>query len=103
MVETGTSSFGMIDVPLPLGGTFVSQVLWGSIGWAGGATLGCLKAAQEADVPRRTILFIGDGSLQLTVQEISTMLRQGLKPIIVVLNNDGCASFSLGSRFLAAC
>lgn len=26
---------------------------------------------------------------QLTVQEISTMLRQGLKPIIVVLNNDG--------------
>ncbi|KAI5481627.1 pyruvate decarboxylase [Pseudohyphozyma bogoriensis] len=89
IAETGTSSFGIIDVPLPKGVTAVSQVLWGSIGWAGGALLGCLKAAQEAEYSRRTILFIGDGSLQLTVQEISTMLRHGLKPIIVVLNNDG--------------
>lgn len=110
VAETGTSSFGMLDVPLPNGATFVSQVLWGSIGWAGGALLGCLLAAREASYDRRCILFIGcvrlgraicplsltlhfacsDGSLQLTVQEISTMIRHGLKPIIFLLNNDGC-------------
>lgn len=66
VAETGTSSFGMIDVPLPRGATFVSQTLWGSIGWAGGATLGCLMAAKESKVPRRVILFIGDGSLYVS-------------------------------------
>jgi pyruvate decarboxylase len=59
----GTSAFGMVDVPLPKGATFVSQVLYGSIGFAGGALLGCLKAAEESRFKRRTILFIGDGSL----------------------------------------
>jgi pyruvate decarboxylase len=91
VAETGTSSFGILDVPLPENGILVSQVLWGSIGWATGATLGVLMAAKEAKMKRRTILFTGDGSLQLTVQEIATMLRQGLKPIICVLNNDGYA------------
>ncbi|KAF8889156.1 hypothetical protein CPB84DRAFT_1785741, partial [Gymnopilus junonius] len=36
------------------------------------------------------MLFVGDGSLrQLTVQEISTVIRQALKPIIFVTNNQG--------------
>jgi pyruvate decarboxylase len=32
---------------------------------------------------------VGDGSLQLTLQEIGTVLRKGLTPFIFVLNNDG--------------
>lgn len=44
---------------------YVSQILWGAIGWSVGATLGCALAAEEADEKRRTILFVGDGSLQL--------------------------------------
>jgi hypothetical protein len=43
-------------------------VLWGSIGWSVGATLGAALAAREQG--RRTCLFVGDGSLQLTVQEV---------------------------------
>lgn len=35
------------------------------------------------------ILFVGDGSLQLTVTEISCMIRNNVKPYIFVLNNDG--------------
>ena len=31
----------------------------------------------------------GDGSLQLTVQSLSTMIRQNLNPVIFVINNDG--------------
>lgn len=88
LAETGTSSFGLIDVPVPKGSSVLSQVLYGSIGWATPATLGAAVAAKEAGKPRRTILFTGDGSLQLTVQDISTMIRQGLKPILVVLNNE---------------
>ncbi len=41
---------------------FVSQILWGSIGWTVGSTLGAAYAAQDRDLGR-TILFVGDGSL----------------------------------------
>ncbi|KAJ7459792.1 pyruvate decarboxylase [Mycena latifolia] len=88
VAETGTSSFGILDVPLPEKSIFVSQILWGSIGWTIGSTLGAAFAARDLGL-NRTILFIGDGSLQLTVQELSSMLRHGLKPIIFVLNNSG--------------
>lgn len=37
----------------------------------------------------RTILFIGDGSLQMTVQAISDTIRNRLPLIIFVINNDG--------------
>ncbi|RMD42376.1 hypothetical protein DV735_g2751, partial [Chaetothyriales sp. CBS 134920] len=37
----------------------------------------------------RTILFIGDGSFQMTAQELSTVIHLGLPVIIFLLNNDG--------------
>ncbi|KAF8823409.1 hypothetical protein HHX47_DHR10000031 [Lentinula edodes] len=87
IAETGTSAFGVLDIPFPPNAVFISQILWGSIGWVG-STLGAAMAARERNLGR-TILFIGDGSIQLTVQELSTMLREGLKPIIFLLNNSG--------------
>ncbi|GAW10292.1 pyruvate decarboxylase [Lentinula edodes] len=88
IAETGTSAFGVLDIPFPPNAVFISQILWGSIGWTVGSTLGAAMAARERNLGR-TILFIGDGSIQLTVQELSTMLREGLKPIIFLLNNSG--------------
>ncbi|TIA81652.1 hypothetical protein E3P98_01887 [Wallemia ichthyophaga] len=87
LTETGTSSFGILDVTLPDKATAISQVLWGSIGYSLPGTLGAAIAAR--DQGRRTVLFIGDGSLQLTIQELATIIRLGLKPILVVLSNDG--------------
>ncbi|KAF9016898.1 pyruvate decarboxylase [Hymenopellis radicata] len=88
VAETGTSNFGILDVPLPDQSVFVTQILWGSIGYTVGGTLGAALAARDIGLGR-TILFIGDGSLQLTVQELSTIMRKDLKPIIFVLNNTG--------------
>ena len=65
LTETGTSSFGLTNVPLPPRATYIAQILWGSIGWSVGATLGAALAAKEAKEERRTVLFVGDGSLQL--------------------------------------
>jgi len=62
VAETGTSSFGILDVALPHDSVFVSQILWGSIGWTVGSTLGAALAARELGL-NRTILFIGDGSM----------------------------------------
>lgn len=87
--ETGTSAFGIVQSRFPDNTLGISQVLYGSIGFTTGATLGAVMAAQEINPNKRVILFIGDGSLQLTVQEISTMVRNGVNPYLFVLNNDG--------------
>ncbi|POR36898.1 Pyruvate decarboxylase [Tolypocladium paradoxum] len=89
VTETGTANFGIWDTKFPKGVTALSQVLWGSIGWSVGACQGAALAARDAGGNRRTILFVGDGSFQLTAQEVSTMIRHGLKPIIFVICNEG--------------
>lgn len=81
ITETGTANFGIWETRFPKGVTAINQVLWGSIGYALGACQGAALATQEK-ANRRTILFIGDGSFQLTVQELSTMIRKGLTPIM---------------------
>lgn len=83
--ETGTSEFGVFNLDGPKDTIFISQILWGSIGYSVGATLG----AAMADRKRQTYLFVGDGSFQLTAQEVSVMIRHGLTPVIFLLNNDG--------------
>jgi len=85
IAECGCSQAGLAGVRLPARTTYISQTTWGSIGYTLPALLGSLLAAPQ----RRQLLFIGDGSLQMTVQELSTILRHGLKPIIFVLNNRG--------------
>jgi pyruvate decarboxylase len=84
ITETGTANFGIWETKFPKGVTALSQVLWGSIGWSVGACQGAALAGCDAGAERRTILFVGDGSFQLTVQEMSTMIRHGLKPIMWV-------------------
>jgi pyruvate decarboxylase len=82
VTETGTANFGIWETKFPKGVTALSQVLWGSIGYSVGACHGAALATRDAGKDRRTILFVGDGSIQLTCQEISTMIRLGLKPIM---------------------
>ncbi|KAL3426208.1 thiamine pyrophosphate enzyme [Phlyctema vagabunda] len=89
VTETGTSNFGIWETKFPKGVTALSQVLWGSIGYSVGACQGAALAARDAGSNRRTILFVGDGSFQLTAQEVSTMIRLGLKPIIFLICNEG--------------
>ncbi|PFO66009.1 indolepyruvate decarboxylase [Bacillus cereus] len=85
IAEQGTPFFGSATIPLPSNTTYVAQPLWGSIGY----TLPALLGTQLANLSRRNILIIGDGSFQVTVQELSTILRQNLKPIIFLINNNG--------------
>jgi indolepyruvate decarboxylase len=70
---------------MPKGATFHNQTLWGSIGWATPAAVGAAVAAPD----RRVVLVTGEGSHQLTAQEVGLFGRLGLKPVIFVLNNNG--------------
>ena len=85
LADQGTSFYGMADHRLPQGVTFIGQPLWGSIGYTLPAALG----AGLAEPDRRTVLLIGDGAAQLTIQELGTFSREKLSPVIVVVNNDG--------------
>jgi pyruvate decarboxylase len=85
VTETGTANFGILGTKFPRGVTALSQVLWGSIGWAVGAAQGACLATQDMGDNRRAILFEGEGSLTLTVQELSTMIRHGARITMWVL------------------
>ena len=85
VVETGTFAYGMSQVRLPAGAEYICQQGWQSIGYATPAALGACIAEPD----RRVLLFTGEGSLQVTVQEISTMLDNGCRPILFILNNSG--------------
>ncbi|MDL5052337.1 thiamine pyrophosphate-dependent enzyme [Oscillatoria laete-virens NRMC-F 0139] len=86
VVETGDSWFNGQKLTLPAGAGYHFQMQYGSIGWCTGAVLGVsLGAGSE----KRVVALIGDGSFQLTAQEVSTMIRYGANPIIFLLNNRG--------------
>jgi TPP-dependent 2-oxoacid decarboxylase len=83
-VDNGTA-FTLFGLKFPPKCTLVGSVNWGSIGYSVGALLGALTAAPE----RRHILFVGDGSFQVSAQELSTILRHDHKPVIFLVNNGG--------------
>ena len=83
VIETGTSMFHLNGMRLPAGVRSEAQGLWGSIGWATPAAMGIAMAKSSG----RTWLVTGDGSHQLTLNELAVMGRYGVKPVIFVLNN----------------
>lgn len=87
IAETGASLFAAAETKLPPGSTFVAQTFYGSIGYTVGACLGACVAAKKEG--KQVYLFIGDGSLQVTVQDLSTMIRHKCNPIVICINNDG--------------
>ncbi|EXJ67950.1 pyruvate decarboxylase [Cladophialophora psammophila CBS 110553] len=95
--ETGTAGYGVQEMVLPRNTRVFAPVTWLSIGYMLPATQGAALAQRELIASSayhgishaRTVLFIGDGSFQMTVQELSTIIREKLDVIIFLLNNDG--------------
>lgn len=83
--ETGTIPYGIAQTLFPKDVDIEFQSMWGSIGWATPAVLGANLAKPKS----RVILITGEGAHQMTAIEIGNMLRCGIKPIIIVINNKG--------------
>lgn len=49
----------------PQGVTFLTQILWGSIGYSVGAALGAALAGKDEN--RRVFVLVGDGSFQVNL------------------------------------
>jgi len=85
VAEAGASLFGLLPLNLPSKIDFVSQILWASIGYTLPAAIGSAIASPH----RRVLLFIGDGSFQLTAQELSLIAKYDLNITVFLINNDG--------------
>ena len=73
---------------------------WLSIGYMLPATQGAALAQHQLDTAGkwhkgnaqqspRTVLLIGDGSFQMTAQELSTIIKLKLNLLLILINNDG--------------
>ncbi|MFO0956857.1 MAG: thiamine pyrophosphate-binding protein [Isosphaeraceae bacterium] len=85
IADVGEALFGAVDLRMNRRTEFISPAYYTSMGFAMPAAVG----AGVANRQNRPLVLVGDGAFQMTGMELSTIVRQGLNPIVVVLNNKG--------------
>ncbi len=86
IADPGDAMFGSLDLTIHKRTEFISPAYYTSLGYAVPAALGAQIGARRR---LRPLVLVGDGSFQIAGQEISTIARYGLNPIVLVLNNKG--------------
>lgn len=87
ILANATPVIGGRDFILPPRARVIASGIWFSIGHMLPAAQGAALAQDKG----RTILFEGDGSFQVTAQELSTVIRERLDMTIFMINNSGYA------------
>jgi indolepyruvate decarboxylase len=85
VADVGESLFAAADLHVHRRFEFLSPAYYTSMGFAVPAAIG----ASFADPTVRPIVLVGDGAFQMTGTELSTAVRYGQAPIVIVLNNRG--------------
>ena len=85
VADAGSAAFDSLKLCLRGGADYISQSFYASIGYAIPAALGI----GLAEARKRPLVVIGDGAFQMTGQELSSIIRHDLHPIVFLLNNDG--------------
>lgn len=83
--DTGDAMVGAIGLRTQKRKTFLADAYYLSMGFAVPAGIGAMAASKEG----RVFILVGDGAFQMTGMELSTAAKYGLKPIVVIINNDG--------------
>lgn len=85
IADVGDSLFGAAELRIPQHTNFISPAYYTSMGFAVPASIGA-----QLGVPNtRPLVIVGDGAFQMTGTELSTTVRYGLNPIVLILNNQG--------------
>lgn len=85
IADVGDCLFGAADLTIYKKTEFISPAYYTSMGFAVPASIGANVAAPD----RRPIVLVGDGAFQMTCMELSTAVRHGFNPIVIVMNNKG--------------
>src|SRR5207248_7465700 len=83
--DVGDGLFGAIGIRTARRAEFIAPAYYLSMGFAVPASIG----VSIANPSLRPIVLVGDGAFQMTGTELSTAVRLGLKPIVLILNNEG--------------
>lgn len=84
ILANATPILGGRDMTLPPSSQVIVSGMWFSIGHMLPAALGAAQASSN-----RTILLDGDGSFQVTAQELSTIIHNRVNMTIFIVNNGG--------------
>jgi TPP-dependent 2-oxoacid decarboxylase len=85
VADIGDAIFGAVGIRSARQAQFIAQAYYMSMGFSVPAGIGIALASSKL----RPYVLVGDGAFQMTGAEISTAVRLGLNPVILVLNNDG--------------
>ena len=85
LAEPGDAFCAAPDFLIEEAENFIVQTYYASIGYCTPAALGAGLARPD----KRPVVLTGDGALQMTAQELSTLIRQRCSAIVLVINNDG--------------
>ncbi|MER3416158.1 MAG: preprotein translocase subunit Tim44 [Gemmataceae bacterium] len=85
IADIGDALFGSMDLTIHQKTEFISPAFYTTMGFSVPAAIG----VQCADARLRPIVLVGDGAFQMTGMELSTAVRRGFNPIVIVLNNRG--------------
>jgi indolepyruvate decarboxylase len=85
IADIGDSLFAATELVIRGRTEFLSPAYYTSMGFSVPAALGTQVARPEL----RAVVIVGDGAFQMTGQELSTLIRRGYAPIVIVLDNGG--------------
>ncbi|MEZ6070125.1 MAG: thiamine pyrophosphate-binding protein [Pirellulales bacterium] len=85
IADVGDSMFAATDLVIREQTEFLSSAFYTSMGFSVPAAIG----AQTARPDLRPVVIVGDGAFQMTGMELSTAVRRGYNPIVLVLDNRG--------------
>ncbi|MGE0754416.1 MAG: thiamine pyrophosphate-dependent enzyme, partial [Alphaproteobacteria bacterium] len=83
--DTGDAMFGAMKLRTRNVTNFLADAYYLSMGFAVPAAIGACAARPD----KRVLAIVGDGAFQMTGIELSTAAKFGMKPIVLILNNDG--------------
>lgn len=87
IADPGDALGGGLDLPINRSAGFLCPAFYASLGFAVPASIGVGLALPTA----RPLVLVGDGAFQMGGTELSTAVRFGVAPIVIVINNDGYA------------
>ncbi len=94
IADIGDALFAATELTIRDRTDFISPAYYTSMGFSVPAALGAHCARPKA----RVLVLVGDGAFQMTGMELSTIVRHGMAPIVIVLDNKGYGT----ERFLHA-
>lgn len=85
IADIGDALFAGSELEIQGRTEFLSPAYYTSMGFSVPAALGAHVARPDA----RVVVLVGDGAFQMTGMELSTIVRRGYDPVILVLDNGG--------------